>query len=37
MDKSALGEIGNIMAGAYAKALSSMTGLIITLSTPLYV
>ena len=34
MDKSALGEIGNIMAGAYAKALSSMTGLIITLSTP---
>ncbi|NLK70889.1 MAG: chemotaxis protein CheC [Clostridiales bacterium] len=34
MDKSALNEIGNIMAGAYARALSSMTGLKITLSTP---
>ncbi len=34
MDKSALSEIGNIMAGAYVRALSSMTGLTITVSTP---
>lgn len=34
MEKSAFCEVGNIMAGAYVNALSSMTGLVIDISTP---
>jgi chemotaxis protein CheC len=34
MEKSAFNEIGNIMAGAYVNALSSMTGMTINISTP---
>lgn len=34
MEKSALCEIGNIMASSYVNALSSMTGLFINISTP---
>lgn len=34
MEKSAFCEVGNIMAGAYVNALSSMTGLAINISTP---
>ena len=34
MEKSALGEIGNIMASSYVNALSSMTGMTINISTP---
>lgn len=34
MEKSAFCEVGNIMAGAYVNALSSMTGLVINISTP---
>lgn len=34
MERSAFNEIGNIMAGAYVNALSSMTGMKINISTP---
>lgn len=34
MEQSALCEIGNIMAGSYVNALSSMTGLVINISPP---
>lgn len=34
MELSAFNEIGNIMAGAYVNALSSMTGMVINISTP---
>lgn len=34
MEMSAFCEVGNIMAGAYVNALSSMTGLVIDISTP---
>lgn len=34
MERSAFCEVGNIMAGAYVNALSSMTGLVINISTP---
>lgn len=34
MELSAFNEIGNIMAGAYVNALSSMTGMTINISTP---
>ena len=34
MERSAFNEIGNIMAGAYVNALSSMTGMTINISTP---
>ncbi len=34
MELSAFSEIGNIMAGSYVNALSSMTGMVINISTP---
>lgn len=34
MDMSAVGEIGNIMAGSYVNAISAMTGLTIDISVP---